>query len=49
MTVEEKVKHTIGQLVVDNLSLQTAVAELQAKVKELEAKLPQPDQVSPAG
>ena len=38
MTVEERLKLIIGDLVVARCALETRIEELDAKVKELEAK-----------
>jgi outer membrane murein-binding lipoprotein Lpp len=42
MTVEERLKMLIGDLVVARCALETRIEELDAKVKELEAKAEQP-------
>ena len=38
MTVEERLKLIIGDLVISRCALETRIEELDAKVKELEAK-----------
>jgi outer membrane murein-binding lipoprotein Lpp len=42
MTVEERLKMLIGDLIVARCALETRIEELDAKVKALEAKAEQP-------
>jgi outer membrane murein-binding lipoprotein Lpp len=42
MTVEERLKMLIGDLVISRCALETRIEELDAKVRELEAKAEQP-------
>jgi outer membrane murein-binding lipoprotein Lpp len=42
MTVEERLKMLIGDLVISRCALETRIEELDVKVKELEAKVEQP-------
>jgi hypothetical protein len=42
MTVEERLKLIIGDLVISRCALETRIEELEAQKKELEAKVEQP-------
>jgi hypothetical protein len=42
MTVEERLKMILGDLIISRCALETRIEELDAKLKELEAKAEQP-------